>query len=154
MYKSIMKRCTIAMALSIAFVSGANAEDSLYHEFGGEKAMTAVVDQFLWNLADDERINHFFVETNLLRFREKLLEYFCLVSDGPCNYTGDDMIRTHANLGISVADFNVVVENLINAMKTEDINTASQNRLLKRLAQSYSDVVNVPPASHEKLVSK
>ncbi len=114
---------------------------TLYEELGGSDGVAGVVDQFLWNLADDDRVNGYFVETNIDRFRDKLIEYICQVSDGPCTYTGDNMERTHANMGVTAAAFNVTVESLILAMETRAIPTGVQNRLLKALAVSYQDVV-------------
>ena len=114
---------------------------TLYEDLGGNAGVAAVVDQFLWNLADDERVNEYFVETNLMRFREKLIEYICQVSEGPCTYTGDDMSRTHANMGVTASAFNVTVESLILAMESQKIPTGVQNRLLKALAVSYGEVV-------------
>lgn len=114
---------------------------TLYEELGGATGVAALADRFLWNLADDERINHFFVETNLTRFRDKLIEYVCWKSAGPCRYTGDDMRRTHANMGVSIAAFNATVENLIHAMEDQDIPTGAQNRLLQILARDFEDVV-------------
>lgn len=115
--------------------------NTLYEDLGGSEGVAAVVDQFLWNLADDERVNEYFVETNLDRFRAKLIEYICQVAEGPCAYTGDDMARTHANMGVTASAFNVTVESLILAMESRNIPTGVQNRLLKALAVSYEEVV-------------
>ena len=147
MIARFFRRLTAAMmalmmtALLLLSLPAAAKENSLYEDLGGQRGVSALIDQFLWNLADDERINHFFVETNLGRFRDKLNEYFCQVADGPCSYSGDTMLRTHANLGITVADFNVVVECLIHAMESEGVKTGVQNRLLKVLATAFGDVV-------------
>lgn len=114
---------------------------TLYDDLGGAAGIEALTDRFLWNLADDTRINHFFVETNLPRFRDKLIEYLCWKSAGPCNYSGDDMRRTHANMGVDIDAFNATVENLIHAMEHLDISTGAQNRLLQILARDFEDVV-------------
>jgi hemoglobin len=117
---------------------------TLYEDLGGEAGVIAVIDQFLWHLADDEKVSHYFVETNLERFRSKLIEYVCQVAAGPCTYSGDSMERTHANMGVSIADFNVTVESLMHAMQSQHIPTGVQNRLLKALALDYHKVVQNP----------
>lgn len=119
----------------------ARAGDRLYDELGGADGVAALVDQFLENLADDARINHFFAETNLERFRTKLIEHLCLVAGGPCTYSGDSMHQVHAGLGIGEAAFNAVVEDLVEAMEHRDIETGTQNRLLARLAPMHDDIV-------------
>jgi hemoglobin len=132
-----------SLLLGMLLLGGASAANAttLYDELGGEKGVGAIVDQFLWNLADNEKVSHYFVETNLPRFREKLVEYICKVAEGPCTYTGDSMERTHANMHVSITDFNVTVESLILAMEKCGVATGVQNRLLKVLAVDYDTVV-------------
>jgi hemoglobin len=115
--------------------------DDLYQALGGESGITAIVDQFLWNLADDERINAHFVETNVARFRTKLIEQFCELSGGPCAYTGDTMKLSHGGMGIDHADFNALVEALIEAMEAHDVATGPQNRLLALLAPMHAEII-------------
>lgn len=51
------------------------------------------------------------------------------------------MAVVHTGLGISDAEFNAVVADLIDAMTKLDISVATQNRLLARLAPLYKDIV-------------
>lgn len=142
-----VRACCVAL-VTLALVPGcANqphtpppADVSLYNDLGGEPGITAIIDQFLWNLAEDERIGAHFAETNIARFRAKLIEQFCMVSGGPCEYTGDDMARTHAGLDINDAHFNALVEDLIEAMEALDVGTGAQNRLLAQLAPMHHDI--------------
>ncbi len=116
-------------------------DDDLYQALGGEAGITAIVDQFLWNLADDERINTHFVETNIQRFRTKLIEQFCELSGGPCVYSGDTMKLSHGGMGIDHAAFNALVEALIEAMEAKNVATGPQNRLLALLAPMHADII-------------
>ena len=119
------------------FISMPSQAATLYERFGEQAGLTQVVDKFLINLAEDPRINHHFIETNIVRFRSKLIEFICREIDGPCEYTGDDMEITHRGLVIDDADFNAVVEALIEAMEAKQIPTGAQNVLLQRLARYY-----------------
>jgi hemoglobin len=135
------------VVLSLALLGGAGrapAASRLYDQLGGEQGVAALVDQFLFNLADDKRINHFFVETNLKRFRAKLIEQFCALSGGPCTYSGDSMQQSHAGMGINHAAFNALVEDLIEAMEHLSIATGAQNRLLALLAPMHKDIIEQP----------
>lgn len=146
-----MKYClAAAMLSSLLGVAGcANTLSSspgssaatLYDDLGQGPGIAALVDQFLWRLADDERVNQRFAETNITRFREKLNEQFCVLSGGPCIYTGDSMREVHAGHDIREAQFNAVVEDLIEAMESLDIATGTQNRLLAVLAPLHGDIV-------------
>ncbi len=138
-------RKRLSIALLLLALSGASspsmAAGLLYDQLGGEAGVVAIVDQFLANLADDQRINHFFVDTNLKRFREKLIEQFCSLSGGSCTYSGDSMQQSHAGMGVDHAAFNALVEDLIEAMEHCKVATGAQNRLLALLAPMHKDII-------------
>lgn len=120
------------------------SNSSLYEELGGEQGVEAIVDGFLYQLGEDDRIIDFFAESNIDRFREKLIEQICELSGGPCEYTGDSMIDSHRGMNISEAHFNALVEDLILAMEAEQVPTPAQNRLLALLAPMHDDI-RFPP---------
>ena len=82
-----------------------------------------------------------FADTDIERFRDKLAEQLCEVTDGPCSYSGDSMLEAHRHLGVTTAQFNSLVEDLIRAMEREGVPIAAQNALLQRLARMHSDIV-------------
>lgn len=114
---------------------------TLYVELGGHEAITRLADQFILEIANDERVIERFADSNVTRFREKIIEHFCAIADGPCQYTGDTMIQVHAGMGISGAEFNAVVEDLIQAMDKTGINIGAQNQLLSRLAELRPEII-------------
>jgi len=140
------RRCTafgLGLVLAAAPLAGGAGDDrNLYVALGGEAGLAALIERFLLELADDERINEHFVETDILRFQEKLTEFVCNIAGGPCEYTGDSMIRTHRGMDINDAEFNALVEDLILAMESLDIPTGTQNRLLARLAPLHEEIAH------------
>ena len=56
------------LACSVASTS-ASAQASLYQRLGGYPAVSAVVDDFIKNVAADKRINAFFAHTDIPSFR-------------------------------------------------------------------------------------
>lgn len=114
---------------------------ALYRELGGQSGITAIVDGFLFELSEDRDVLPLFANTDIERFRDKFIEQLCDVSGGPCEYTGDTMRETHRDMQVTRAQFNSVVEDLIRAMEREDVPVGAQNRLLKRLAAMYGDIV-------------
>lgn len=131
----------ITLALSLGCASKPSEQDTLYHDLGEMQGITELVDLFINNLADDNRINHFFADSNILRFREKLIEQFCEISNGPCIYTGDNMKLTHAGANYNDANFNALVEDLYDALEELNYTVATQNQLLARLAPMYTEIV-------------
>lgn len=113
----------------------------LYRELGGQPGITAIVDGFLYELSEDRDVLPLFANTDIDRFREKFIEQLCDVAGGPCRYSGDSMRETHRDMQVTRAQFNSVVEDLIRAMEHENVPVAAQNRLLRRLAAMYGDIV-------------
>ena len=143
-----MRRFFIAglSALSLTLSASAHAQtDSLYQALGGSPGIARVVDQLIVEIQQDARISPQFKETNMKRLAELLKEQLCVVSDGPCQYSGDDMLTVHAQLGIKSAAFNALVEDLQTAMHKNHIPFATQNRLLARLAVMKKDIVVSAP---------
>lgn len=113
----------------------------LYDDLGGQAGIEAIVEGLLFKLADDPRIGHHFADTDILRLREKLIEQICVEAAGPCTYTGEDMRTAHAGRNITESDFNALVEDLVEVMEALDVPVVAQNRLLKRLAPMYAEIV-------------
>lgn len=113
----------------------------LYEQFGESAGLQALVDDLLERFADDPNIAPTFANTNIARFRSLFVEHLCEVVEGPCKYSGDDMREVHRGLAISEAQFNAVVEHLIEAMDARRIPTSAQNRLIARLAPMRKDII-------------
>ncbi len=133
----------LLLTLALAGCASGHGNATLYQRLGGLEGISGIVDAFLYELAADEQILPLFADTNIERFREKFIEQLCMVADGPCEYTGDDMVATHRGMEITHAQFNRVVTDLIRAMERRDIPTGAQNDLLRRLAAMYDDIVAV-----------
>jgi len=110
------------VALSALFCAGvsnaqmATPNQSLYERLGGKPAITAVVDDFVGNVAADNRINGFFAKTDIPRLKLLLVDQICAGSVGPCTYTGRDMKSAHAGMGVNDAHFNALVEDLVKTL--------------------------------------
>lgn len=117
-----------------------SASPALYESFGKGEGVKRLVDDFVTRVTTDARISAMFKDTNLKRLREKLEEQFCSVMGGGCTYTGDDMKEVHKSLGIHMADFNALVEDLQAAMDQQGIPFSQQNALLAQLAPMYKDI--------------
>jgi len=119
---------------------------TLYDNLGGKKAITAVVDEFVARVAADNRINAFFKQTasdpkRLASFKAKLVDQISEASGGPCKYKGKSMKAAHAGMGISGADFNALVEDLVGALDKFNVKPADKNTLLGVLGPMKSDIV-------------
>ncbi|MDO8908809.1 MAG: group 1 truncated hemoglobin [Pseudohongiella sp.] len=136
-------RAGMAIVLSLLVACANNGSSTLYEELGGQQTIVQLADHFVMEIAYDNRVLPRFMDSNVERFREKIIEHFCWIADGPCQYTGDSMVQVHAGMDINSAEFNAVVENLIAAMDKTGIALSAQNRLLERLAVLRPEIMGI-----------
>lgn len=117
---------------------------SLYDRLGGKPAITAVIDEFVGNVANDARINGRFATTDIPKLKGHLVDQVCGATGGPCTYTGRDMKTTHAGMRITNADFTAMVEDLVSALNTFQVPQTEQKELLGLLGSMKSDIVEIP----------
>jgi hemoglobin len=130
------------------FLTGCQAlnpepETSLYQQLGEREGIADVVEDLLYLIVEDERINHQFKGMDVAQFHRNLTDQLCELSGGPCTYTGRKMRELHADMAITNTQFNALAENLILAMEDNDIPTGAQNRLIKQLLPLYPDIRNL-----------
>jgi hemoglobin len=119
---------------------------SLYARLGGKKAITAVVDEFVNIVAADTRINGFFADTvkdakRAEKLKKNLVDQICQASGGPCKYKGKDMKTAHKGMGVSEADFNALVEDLVKALDKFNVGQTEKNELLGALGPMKGEIV-------------
>jgi hemoglobin len=124
--------------------AGQETTKTLYDRLGGKAAITAVVDQFVTNVADDKRINARFSTTDIPRLKKNLVDQVCMASGGPCTYSGRDMTTTHAGMKITAADFNALVEDLVASLNKFKVSETEKKELLGILGPMKKDIVEIP----------
>jgi len=114
---------------------------SLYDRLGGKDAISAVVDEFVANVAADTRINAMFANADIKGLKTKLADQVCEASGGPCKYTGKTMKDAHAGMNIKDADFDAVVEDLVKALDKFKVPEKEKGELLGALGGMKADIV-------------
>ena len=116
---------------------------SLFERLGGNKAITAVVDDFSARCAGDARINAKFARTDIARLKAMLVDQVSEASGGPAKYTGRDMKTAHLDMGVTAGEFNALVEDLVATLNKFGVGKAEQDELLGILGPLKSDIVEV-----------
>lgn len=86
---------------------------SLYERLGGEPAVSAAVDIFYRKVLSDDRISHFFDDTDMDQQIAKQKAFLTVAFGGPNAYTGRDMKAGHAHLvsrGLNDSHVDAVIE--------------------------------------------
>ncbi|WP_449285707.1 group I truncated hemoglobin [Marinobacter sp. PE14] len=118
-------------------------DETLYQQLGEREGIANVVEDLLYLIVEDERINRQFKGMDVAQFHHNLTDQLCELSGGPCTYTGREMRELHSDMAITDTQFNALAENLILAMEKNDIPTGAQNRLIKQLLPLYPDIRNL-----------
>jgi len=119
------------------------AQKSLYERLGGKEAIVAVVDDFVGNIAKDNRINARFGNSDIPHLKLMLVEQICEASGGPCKYSGKDMKTSHTGMKITDEEFNALVEDLKTSLDKFKVPAAEQNDLLGALAPMKPQIVGL-----------
>src|ERR1700757_637665 len=130
-----------ALALGACQQMGMTPQKSLYDRLGGKDAITAVVDDFVGRVAADKRINGFFAKANVPRLKTMLVDQICEATGGPCKYTGRDMKATHKGMGITNADFDALVGDLVATLDKFKVGEREKQELLAALGPMRKDIV-------------
>jgi hemoglobin len=131
-------------AASLVHADGkmAPATKSLYDRLGGKDAITAVVDDFVGNVAADKRINKFFAKTDIKKLKGNLVDQISVATGcTTCKYTGKEMKPAHAGMKITEADFNALVEDLVKSLDKFKVPAKEKGELLTPLAAMKGDIV-------------
>lgn len=131
-----------AISISAVAQEGAKVADAdTFRQFGEKPGLVRIMDDFMVNLLADPRTRPFFVDADQARIKVQLVDQFCQILGGPCEYRGARMKPMHANLGIDREQFNALVEQLQFAMDKNKVPFRAQNKLLAVLAPMHRDIV-------------
>jgi hemoglobin len=114
---------------------------SLYDRLGGKDAITAVVADFVGNVAADARINAFFAKTDIPHLKQMLVEQICQATSGPCEYSGKDMRTVHTGLKIEDAHFTALVDDLSRSLDKFKVGEGDKKELVAALGGMKGDIV-------------
>ncbi len=136
------------LSLSLATLTiSAHAQSqpaNLYQSLGEKPGLVALMDDFFPRLLQNRHTQASFSQANAQHVKAQLVEQFCQLAGGPCQYKGPDMKTAHVNVDVSKAQFNALVEELQRAMSARGIAFGAQNQLLAKLAPMHRDVINTP----------
>ena len=117
------------------------AAASLFERLGGMPAIEAVIGDFLGNVAADERINAPFAVADLKLLQKRLVEFVCVATGGPCKYGGRDMRAVHHGMGVTNAQFDALVGDLVKSLEKLKVPEREKSELLGALGPLREPIV-------------
>src|SRR5258706_8704626 len=107
--------------------------NELYDRLGGQRAIVAVVHEFIGKVAADSRIKLRFLNTDIPKLEALLVEFVCMATGGPCKYTGQDMETSHAGMELIDDEFTALVEDLAATLDKFKVPAKEKGQLLGAL---------------------
>jgi hemoglobin len=134
-------RHALVFATLLCAAGGAQAEETLFQQIGGEAKLHATIDELVKVMLNDDRINFAFAETDLAKFNGLLYDQICELTGGPCKYKGRTMFESHKKLNSTNAQFNALAEDLYKAFDSAGVPYRVQNKVMALLAPMQPDIV-------------
>lgn len=114
---------------------------SLYQRIGGQEMLYTISSQTLDKVAQDPATKRSFDGVKMATLKQSLTDFLCVKTGGDCVYEGETMKNSHAELNITTAEFERMVQALRDTLDANQIATREKNELLKVLAPMKRDVV-------------
>lgn len=133
----------LALAGCQSMAETTHPSETLYQQLGERSGIANIVEDLLYLIVEDDRINEQFRGVDVRQFHTNLTDQLCELSGGPCTYSGRKMRESHSDMNVTDTQFNALAENLILAMEQNNIATGAQNRLIKKLVPLYPQIRNL-----------
>jgi len=121
-----------------------NETKSLYERIGGEAAVDAAIPVFYKKILADERINHFFKDTEMPRLMSHQKMFLTMALGGSNRYSGRGMRSAHAGLvtqGLNDSHFNAVAENLVSTLQELGVQKTEIDEIVAIVETTRADVL-------------
>ena len=136
----------LGVFLTHSALAETKTEKSLYERLGGYDAISAVVDDFTTKLFDDPVVGaRFFGAGDDTRrgFIQKNKNLVCAATGGPCKIISRSALTTHAGLGITATEFNIVAQHLVDTLNKFDVPQKERGELMAIIGSLRPDIVEV-----------
>lgn len=131
----------VLMMLCLGCAVQPKPEASLYTRIGGLPMLTRISNQTLDIVSKDPRTSRSLDGVKMKALKESLTNFLCVKTGGECVYEGETMKKSHADLHITTAEFELMVDALRERLDANGVATKEKNELLKILAPMKRDVV-------------
>jgi hemoglobin len=89
---------------------------SLYDNLGGKPAIEKVVDELHKRILADGSLKPFFATTDMAKQRNHQVAFFSQIFDGPKEYKGRAMDKTHTGMSLQQPHFDAILKHLNESM--------------------------------------
>ena len=107
---------------------------SLYERLGGEKTVMAITSEWTRRLETDSKWNHQLDTISSRNFRQRVFEFICQESGGPCKYKGSPLPEIIKSQRLSKKELSLLRNHLKATLEFLKIEPSVKKEFLKRTA--------------------
>ena len=114
---------------------------TLFERLGGEAKVRKIVNDVLEKNSNNPLIAHHFNNIDMKALKQKAFEFFSMGTGGPHQYTGRDMRTAHANMNISIKEYDSATDDTLSALDDNGVGPGEKNEVLAILEHLKGDIV-------------
>lgn len=121
---------------------------TLYDKLGGKEAVDIAVDMFYQKVLNDDRVKHFFANTDMAQQKNHQKAFMTYAFGGKDKFSGRNMRESHKdlvdNMGLTDIHFDAIAQNLVETLKELNVSQENIDEVVKIVGsvQHRNDVLN------------
>ncbi|MEH1837341.1 MAG: group 1 truncated hemoglobin [Nostoc sp.] len=115
---------------------------TLYDKLGGQPAIEQIVDELHKRIATDSLLNPIFAGTDMAKQRNHLVAFLSQIFEGPKQYAGRPMDKTHAGLNLQQQHFDEIAKLLGESMAVRGESPEDTKAALERISNFKGAILN------------
>lgn len=115
---------------------------TLFDKLGGQQGLEQIVDEFYKRVMADNTLNHFFAHTDMDKQRHQQITFFSQIFEGPKQYTGRPMEKTHAGMNLQQQHFDAISKHLREAVAVRGVSPEDTEAVLARVSNLKNAILN------------
>jgi len=119
------------------------SEETLYTRLGGRPGIEAIASDIFDNHTKNPAVKNRYVNSDPVEVKRLVTEMCCAGFGGPEEYTGRDMITTHTGMNINEAEFIAVVDDVLDALDSNNVGQREKDEVLCILYSLKPEVVHL-----------
>lgn len=122
------------------------SDKTLYQRLGGYDAIVAVVNDLFASKLADKELSRFFVgmgTDSRKRVHQKVVNFLCQATGGPCFYDGRDLRTVHTGLNITEEDWQKFVQIATKTMDKFNVPQKEREEVFGAVSSLKNDIVGI-----------
>jgi hemoglobin len=115
---------------------------TLYEKIGGQPTLEKVVDAFHNSIMADSSLKGFFAKTDMAKQRAHQIAFFSQILEGPKQYSGRPMDKTHSGMNLNDQHFEAITKYLSAAMTASGVSAEDASAAMAKVSSLKAAILN------------